>query len=275
MRFATLSSHMHSHSIEPPFDEDVHDFYRVVLVALQEASIPFLLGGGYALRHWTGIARDSKDLDIFVTPENRPRALEHLESRGFLTKTPFPHWLSKVYEGDRFIDVIFNSGNGLTKVDDDWFVHAAPGRFLGIPVKVCPAEETLWSKAFVLERERCDAADVAHIILSRGANLDWSRLLRRFGDNSRVLFAHLVLFGFVYPGERSKVPDWVMERLWEQARQDETVGGDVCRGTLLSREQYLIDLERLGFKDARTELGTMRPSQVDLWTAAIADSRTG
>jgi hypothetical protein len=264
---------MHTRSIEPPFDEDVHDFYRIALGALHEAGIPFLLGGGYALRHWTGIARDSKDLDLFVTAKDRPRVLAHLESRGFLTKTPFPHWLSKVYDGDRFIDVIFNSGNGLTTVDDEWFEHAAPGRFLGVPVKVCPAEETLWSKAFVMERERCDAADVAHIILARGDLMDWDRLLRRFGDNSRVLFAHLILFGFIYPGERSKVPSWVMERLYEQSRADDRTPANVCRGTLLSREQYLIDLERRGFDDARTALGVMRPSHVDIWTAAIADSR--
>ena len=35
------------------------------------------------------------------------------------------------------------------------------------------AEETLWSKAFVMERERYDGADVAHLILAHGERLDW------------------------------------------------------------------------------------------------------
>jgi hypothetical protein len=265
---------MHTASIEPPFDEDVHAFYRDVLAILSAERIPFLLGGGYAMRHWTGIARDSKDLDLFVRGDDRLQILEIMDRQGYLTATPFPHWLSKIYHGDMYVDVIFNSGNGLTRVDDAWFEHAADSRFLGMPVKICPAEETLWSKAFVIERERCDAADVAHLIRAQGDHMDWNRVIHRFGENGRVLMAHVVLFGFIYPGEREKIPRWVVERLYQQLRtEDDRHDEDVCRGTLLSRAQYLVDVERWGYKDARTELGVMRASQVEIWTAAIADAR--
>lgn len=266
---------MHSVSIEPPFDEDVHAFYRAVLSLLSRANVPFLLGGGYALRHWTGISRDSKDLDIFVRRDDRDRALAVLEEAGYFTTTPFPHWLSKVFDCEMYIDIIFNSGNGLTNVDEEWFTHAVDGRLLGVPVKICPAEETLWSKAFVIERERCDAADVAHLLRATGDKLDWPRLIRRFGAHGRVLLAHLVLFGFIYPGDRAKVPTWVMDQLYAQIRQESPHDDDAtCKGTLLSRAQYLVDIERWGYKDARTELGVMRQSAVDIWTAAIADTKT-
>ena len=44
----------------------------------------------------------------------------------------------------------------------------------------------------------------------------------------------------------------------------------VCRGTLLSRSQYLVDLERWGFEDARLEpRGSMSKQEIDRWTAAI------
>jgi hypothetical protein len=173
-----------------------------------------------------------------------------------------------------YVDVIFNSGNGVTRVDDGWFEHAVDGRLLGVPVKICPVEETLWSKSFVMERERCDAADVAHLIRARGDRMDWRRLVERFGDNTRVLFAHVVLFGFVYPGETDKVPRWVVDDLFERMMSEPSAEpDDMCRGTLLSRAQFLVDLERWGYKDARTELGIMRSSAVDIWTAAIADSK--
>ena len=63
----------------------------------------------------------------------------------------------------------------------------------------------------------------------------------RFGDHWRVLLSHLILFGFVYPDKRENVPAWVMDELirrlgGEPARTD----NDVCYGTLLSREQYLL-----------------------------------
>ena len=75
------------------------------------------------------------------------------------------HWLAKIKSQDAFIDVIFNSGNGMARVDDEWFEHSRVREVLGMEVRIAPAEESLWSKAFVMERERFDGADVAHIIL--------------------------------------------------------------------------------------------------------------
>jgi hypothetical protein len=44
----------------------------------------------------------------------------------------------------------------------------------------------------------------------------------------------------------------------------------VCRGTLLSRAQYLVDIERFGYLDARLEPGVaMTEEDIAHWTAAI------
>ena len=77
--------------------------------------------------------------------------------------------------------------------------------------------------------------------------LDWERLLGRFGPHWRVLLAHLILFGFIYPWERA-VPGWVMDELLGRLRRGEgSAARRVCRGTLLSRVQYLMDVEGWGF----------------------------
>ena len=39
------------------------------------------------------------------------------------------------------------------------------------------------------------------------------QVLARFGPDWPVLLSHLVLFTYVYPGERESVPHWVTERL--------------------------------------------------------------
>jgi hypothetical protein len=45
---------------------------------------------------------------------------------------------------------------------------------------------------------------------------------------------------------------------------------DVCYGTLLSREQYLHDLEHLKYHDSREEPhGSMSREQIEIWTKAI------
>ena len=115
---------------------------------------------------------------------------------------PFPHWLGKIHAGQHFMDVIFNSGNGVARVDDLWFDHAPRTNVLGVIVRLSPAEEMIWSKAFIQERERFDGADVLHLLREVGPSLDWPRLLMRFGDYWRVLLSHLILFGFVYPDKR-------------------------------------------------------------------------
>jgi hypothetical protein len=44
----------------------------------------------------------------------------------------------------------------------------------------------------------------------------------------------------------------------------------VCQGTLLSRAQYLTDIEKWGYRDARLVDGDMTKKQIAQWTAGIA-----
>ncbi|HEY3303150.1 MAG TPA: hypothetical protein VGL70_06400 [Candidatus Binatia bacterium] len=262
---------------DPGADDFDHNegqqFYYRALTALNESKVPFLLGGAYALERYTGIARDTKDLDLFVRPEDCRRALTALSDNGCQTELTFPHWLGKAYCGEYFADIIFSSGNAVAKVDDEWFRHAIDDEMLGVPVKLCPVEETIWSKAFVMERERYDGADIAHLLLARADKMDWRRLLSRFGRHWRVLFSHIVLFGFVYPSKRSQIPEWVVGELVGNLNAEISAPAPtepVCQGTLLSREQYLIDIEQWGYKDPRLiPGGTMTPAETDLWTEAI------
>ena len=182
------------------------EFYREAMEFLARANIPFLVGGAFAFIHQAGIDRSTKDLDIFVLPSDVQRLLRASTDAGFEADLVFSHWLAKIRAPSGFVDVIFSSGNGVAVVDDGWFAHASEREVLGVKVLVAPPEESIWSKSFVMERERFDGADVAHIILALGDTLDWRRLIDRFGPHWRVLFAHLVLFGFIYPSVRSKVP---------------------------------------------------------------------
>jgi hypothetical protein len=247
------------------------DFYIDALKKLQDTGIPFLVGGAFAFSHYSHVPRDTKDVDIFVKPDDCPRVLEAFSKFGYETEMPFPHWLGKIYADNHFIDVIFSSGNGLARVDDLWFDHAPRTNVLGVIVRLSPVEEMIWSKSFILERERFDGADVMHLLRETGPSLDWPRLLMRFGDYWRVLLSHLILFGFVYPDKRQNVPQWVMDELLRRLGVSRpNLQNDVCYGTLLSREQYLHDVGHWKYRDAREQPeGPMTREQLDIWTAAI------
>jgi hypothetical protein len=257
--------------------DSVRVTYLRAMSALAGAHLPYLVGGTHALSHYTGIERTSKDFDVFVRREDFDRVMVALDSAGFATELTYPHWLGKAHGPDAFVDVIFSSGNGISAVDDAWFEHAAEGTAFGIPVKLVPAEEIIWSKAYIMERERFDGADVMHLFLARAEKLDWARLVRRFGPHWRVLFAHLCLFGFMYPSERNRIPAWIMAGLMGRLDHEmrvEPPSERITHGTLVSREQYLVDMDIWGFKDARlTEVSAMTLDDIEQWTRAIPDKK--
>ncbi len=261
--------------------DDLHPetaaFYRHVLQTLKLSSVPFLVGGAYAFNQYTGINRHTKDLDIFIRRHDFDRTGNVLREAGYDTELTYPHWLGKAHSGDTFIDLIFSSGNGVAEVDDAWFEHAGEAQVMGVHTAICPVEEMIWSKAFVMERERFDGADIMHLLRARGGQLDWRRLMRRFDPHWRILLSHLVLFGFIYPSHRDLVPASVMDELLDRLRHETHSAPprhDICLGTLLSREQYLSDIEQQGQIDARIEpLGNMTEKDIVKWTQAIPGKR--
>jgi hypothetical protein len=264
---------MQIHSTESleQFAPDAFCFYRRVRQILQASQIPFLLGGAYAFYHYTGIMRHTKDLDIFVRPNDAQASLTALRTAGYRTEMMFSHWLGKAFHGGDFVDIIFNSGNGLCVVDEAWFEHAMAAEVLGMQSLLTPVEEMIWQKAYIMERERFDGADVNHLLRAQGRHLNWDRLLARFGPHGRLLLGHLILFGFVYPDDRENIPGEVIATLLAQLNDGSTRKDSncLCQGLLLSRTQYLIDSEEWGYVDPRLfPYGAMTQEQIIRWTDA-------
>jgi hypothetical protein len=252
--------------------QDTNTFYRRTLHVLSDAGVPFLVGGSHAFLEYTGIVRTTKDFDLFLRRADMDRGMEALRGAGYRTELTFPHWLGKAWQHDDFVDLVFNSGNGICVVDDGWFEHAVETQVLGMPVKIVPSEELLWQKSFVMERERFDGADIMHILRSRADRLDWGRLVERFGERWPLLYVYLVFFSFVYPSDAHTLPAAVLDDL--AARHAALRGAPpperVCQGTLVSRAQYLIDIGQYGYADARlTPRGMMSPEDAIFWTWAI------
>jgi hypothetical protein len=139
-------------------------------------------------------------------------------------------------------------------VDGGWFEHAPAARVFGHPVRLVPPEEMIWSKAYVTARERFDGADINHLLRAVGTTLDWDRLLRRFDRHWEVLLAHLMFFRFAYPGDRRNVPDRVMTELLSRTVGTLRAGNGLrreCRGNLLSKVNYQLDIDAWGYADGR------------------------
>jgi hypothetical protein len=242
--------------------EAERELYKRALAALNEAGIPYVVAGAYAIYEHTGIYRQTKDLDLFCEPATVIPAIQVLRDIGFVSRLEQGHWVAKAISRDNrdhFIDIIFGMGNGLALIDADWYEHSSPAILAATPVRVAPPEDLIWHRLFINERHRHDMADIAHLILCKGSLMDWRRLLVRAGDHWPLLLSQLLLFDYVYPGYGEQVPRWVREELLGRASADldrrvADEDRELTRGTVISRFSFTIDVNEWGFHDLREEM---------------------
>src|SRR5688500_9047623 len=101
-------------SLETPFD-DIEATLKKAGKALNNAAIPFLLGG--SLASWARGGPESRhDLDLVIRPDDVAAAVEALAQAGFRMEDPPEEWLVKAWDGDVLVDLIFHP-SGLEVTD--------------------------------------------------------------------------------------------------------------------------------------------------------------
>lgn len=244
-------------SCEYPIAPRIKQIFQQALRALNEARLPYVVGGAFALHWYSGFWRVVKDLDVYILQETTERAMEVLRAEGFTTRVKHEQWLAEALLNREKVDLIYGMGNWLTHVDQGYLDRSRRGLVLDVPTHVVPPEELIYSKSFVASRERYDAGDVYHLLVATARQLDWDLLLERFGDHWEVLLSHLVMFRYVYPSHRDLIPPWVLDKLlarFQQTRVEPWTGGKVCRGFLLDGiGTYSLDVQEWGYRDARRE----------------------
>ncbi len=241
-----------------PIDPETKEIFQRALQALNDAEVPYSVGGAFALHWYSGFWRVAKDLDVFLLPDHTHWGMEVLERAGFCTRVKHEQWLAEAILEHKKVDLIYGMGNWLDYVDQTYLDQSKPGIILDVRTRVMPAEELIYSKAFVASRERFDWADVFHMLVATGEDLDWDRLLWRFGENWEVLLSCLVLFRYVYPSHRDIIPSEVLDDLlaqFQRTRIQPWTGGKLCRGFILDGiGTYSLDVTEWGYRDARQEV---------------------
>ncbi len=247
------------------FAPEQEELFRQVLTALNEKRVPYAVSGAFALKQHTGICRDTKDLDLFLAPEDVPAALRALHENGFETEVTDPVWLAKAHRGDYFVDLITGMSNGVVTVDRSWIERSTCAEIVGIPARVLAPEELIASKLFVTFRERFDGADIAHVIHGTRGRLDWDRVLQLAGEHWEMVLFALVLFRYAYPSNTNYVPRHIWRNLLN--RFEQVVMGDnnthaPFRGSLLDDKMFAIDVKEWGMRDFLSELRRQREPKI-------------
>jgi hypothetical protein len=181
--------------------------------AVRATAVPFMIGGAFGLACYTGRWRNTKDLDFYILPEHREVVIEALTSAGFgdfHDKLGYDRrWIYRSEQDGVIVDIIWAMANQRTEVQPDWFEHAPTVILHSQILQTVPAEELLWCKLYVMQRDRCDWPDVINILYAVGPELDWERLLRRLEDDHSLLVGALSAFSWISPHKAALLPESV------------------------------------------------------------------
>lgn len=192
-------------------------FFRPVVVATLHTGLPFALGGGLAWSAYTGRKRATKDMDFFVLPSQKQQMIDRLSEAGFAdyyTQQSYDReWIYRGFQDDVILDVIWQMANYRTQVEESWLTRGPSVELYDQSIRLLPPEELLWTKLYVLQRDRCDWPDLWNLVNAVGPELNWEHLLERIGDDASVLGGMLSVFGWLCPQRASELPRWLWGRV--------------------------------------------------------------
>jgi predicted nucleotidyltransferase len=146
---------------------------------LQEAGVPFVLGGGLAC--WArGAPKTEHDVDFLVRPEDAERAWHALAEAGMRTERPPEGWLLKAYDGEVLIDLIFDPQGG--PIDDDHFARAEDLEVQAARLKVAALEDVIAQKLLALSEQQPDFSSVLELARSLREQVNWDEVRGRTQD---------------------------------------------------------------------------------------------
>ena len=197
--------------------------FRQALEALNNSNIPFVIGGAFSIFHYSGMWRNTNDLDIYMERSYLPSAVRVLTEAGFRDYGEMAagdnEWIHHAVKYDTLVDIIWQPPNHMVPVDESIYARGPHGTFLDVPVRFLPADELVWTKLFTMNRHRCDWPDIFHVVRGNARDMDWWRLLNKIGDNWPVLLSFIILFDWTYPSDSPAIPEAIREELLDRKRK--------------------------------------------------------
>jgi hypothetical protein len=197
--------------------EEDWKIYKAAIDVARSVEVPFLLAGAFGLAAYTHRWRNTKDLDLVVIPDDRQRLIDALLDAGFQDYYPTlaydRGWIFRFIREGCLVDVIWAMPNRRAVVEADWFEHGRPVNIRGEELQAVGAEELVWQKIYVLQRDRCDWPDLFNLIYAAGPELHWKRLLERMDCDRPLLAGLLQVFSWICPGTTRELPGWLKKEL--------------------------------------------------------------
>src|SRR4051812_37098848 len=184
--------------------------YRNVLRRATQRGIRYAFGGAFATAEYTGELRNTKDFDIYIRPADRAAMIQIMSEAGLtdhFDRLAYDRsWIYRASQGDIIVDAIWAMANQRAEVDEAWLTRGPEVSILGEALRAIPIEELIWSKLYVLQRERSDWTDILNLIDAHTTSIDWDHLLQRLAEDTPVLGGALSVYGWLAPDRAPDIP---------------------------------------------------------------------
>ena len=158
-------------------DQLLHTVTRVANT-LQSEDIPFAVAGGCAVYARGGPASEH-DVDIFIKPGDAQRARQVLVRAGLQAVDPPEDWLTKVYDGETLVDLVFEPNQ--RAVTDALLARASTLRIGSTVAPVISATDLIIDKLMVLDSHRLDFTALLQTARELREQVDWPRVAEETG----------------------------------------------------------------------------------------------
>jgi Uncharacterised nucleotidyltransferase len=150
---------------ESSFDELIEAMKGAAGI-LQEAGVPFVLGGG--LSAWArGGPRSEHDVDFLLKPDDAETARAAFEAAGWQTEKPPEGWLYKAWhENGALVDLIFDPASG--PITQELIERSPEAEVMALRIHVSTLEDVMVAKLLAITEQEPDFS----------AALEWARALR-------------------------------------------------------------------------------------------------
>ncbi|MGY1736536.1 nucleotidyltransferase family protein [Geodermatophilus sp. SYSU D00684] len=174
-----------------PSDRDeIRDLLKRTAVALKEGGVPFALCGGYAA-FVRGAPEPDHDADFLVPAAEAERAVKVLADAGLQVEDPAEDWLTKVVQGNSFVDVLWRTCG--KPVETDLIDRAEDVSVLSVHMPVLAATDILVTKIMTLDEHYCDFSRLLPVARALREQVDWPAVRREVADNDfAVVFLDLL-----------------------------------------------------------------------------------
>jgi hypothetical protein len=161
---------------ESSFDELITAM-KAAAGILQDAEIPFVLGGG--LSAWAaGGPKSEHDVDFLMKADDAESARAAFEAAGRRTERPPEGWLYKAWhENGALVDLIFSPASG--PITDEFIERAPITEVMALRIRSSRLEDVMTSKLLALTEQEPDFSSVLEWSRALREQIDWDDVRRR------------------------------------------------------------------------------------------------